>query len=204
MPSPTQDREGSAVTNLLKRYQAGDAAAFSELIPLVYQELREIAHRHRTRWTGGETLGTTALVNEAYLKMAGERGASYADRSHFLAVASRAMRQILIDSVRARRATKRGGAAEHVPLDRVAGILQAFPGISEDDENTILLLNESLKRLESESERYTRIVECRYFGGMTIEETAQALGLSPATVKRGWNVAQAWLRRDIECTRVAE
>jgi RNA polymerase sigma factor (TIGR02999 family) len=107
------------------------------------------------------------------------------------------MRQVLIDSVRAKRAGKRGGASQHVPLDEVEEVLRAFPELAETDEDAILALHEALQRLEAESERHARIVECRFFGSMTIEETAEALAIAPATVKRGWSVAQAWLRREL-------
>jgi RNA polymerase sigma factor (TIGR02999 family) len=186
-----------AIAGLLTRLEHGDQDAFHALIPLVYQELRAIAHRQRRRWTGDETLGTTALVNEAFLKLCQQPGTRYVDRTHFLAVASRAMRQILIDSVRSKRAEKRGGGVQNLPLDEVQEVLQSFPVLKERDEDAILALNDALHRLESESERHARIVECRFFGGMTIEETGTALGIAPATVKRGWLVAQAWLRREL-------
>lgn len=191
------ERDPDAIGRLLTRYEKGDRAAVDELIPLIYGELRAIASRHRRKWRGGDTLGTTALVHEAYVKLAHGLDGKYLSRSHLLAVASRAMRQILIDAVRSKRALKRGGGAEPVPLEQVLDVLQAFPELSEPDEDVILSLNESLQRLEAESERHCRIVECRFFGGMTIDETAEALDVSPATVKRGWAVAQAWLLRDL-------
>lgn len=197
MENEQPDRDPDVIAPLLIRFEHGDRAAFDELIPILYGELRTIAHRHRLRWTGGETLGTTALVHELYLKLAQRPRASYFSRAHFLAVAARAIRQILIDAVRAGRAGKRGGGARQVPLEQVQEILGAFPEISEHDEDAIMSLNESLQRLEAESERHGRIVECRFFGGMTIEETAEALDISPATVKRGWATAQAWLLRDM-------
>jgi RNA polymerase sigma factor (TIGR02999 family) len=189
--------DADSVGGLLARFEQGDRSALDALIPLVYQELRSVAHRHRRQWTGGETFGTTALVNEAYLKLAQRTGGRYVNRSHFLAVASRAMRQILIDSVRSKNAAKRGGGSRRVPLDEVEEILRTLPTLSEAHEEAVLALNESLQRLEAESERHCRIVECRFFGGMTVEETAEALDISPATVKRGWSVAQAWLRREL-------
>ena len=196
LPTDDRDRAGT-ITQLLRTLEAGNRSAFDQLVPLLYDELRNIAHRHRRRWTGDETLDTTALVHEAYLKLADKVGTNYTDRSHFLAVASRAMRQILVDYARFKRRDKRGGDTKRVPLDKVEGIIEALLPMPPEEEAAILALSESLGRLESESARHSQIVECRFFGGMTIEETAEALGLSPATVKRGWSVAQAWLRRDL-------
>jgi RNA polymerase sigma factor (TIGR02999 family) len=198
MAPPTRDsEEPRTITQLLVRLQEGDRSAFDQLVPLMYEELRTIAHHHRRRWTGDETLETTALVHEAYLKLAEQAGTPYTGRSHLLAVASRAMRQILIDYARFKGRGKRGGGAEPVPLDKLEEVLEGVPGISSMEDETMLALSESLVRLEVESERHCRVVECRFFGGMTIEETAQALDISPATVKRTWAVAQAWLRRDL-------
>jgi RNA polymerase sigma factor (TIGR02999 family) len=193
--------ELQTITQLLTRLEGGDRSAFDRLVALVYEELRTIAHRHRRRWTGDQTLETTALVHEAYLKLADRAGGVYTNRSHFLAVASRAMRQILIDYARSKRREKRWGGAEPVSLERLEDILEALPEMSAIESETVLALSQSLERLEAESERHCRVVECRFFGGMTIEETAQALDLSPATVKRAWAVALAWLRRDLVQTR---
>jgi RNA polymerase sigma factor (TIGR02999 family) len=192
------DDSAATVTGLLTRLRDGDRAAFDEVIPLVYEELRGVAHRHRVRWTGDHTLDTTALVHEAYLKLAARSGGEYVSRSHFLAAAARAIRQILVDHYRSRRREKRGGGAQAVPLESVSEVLAAFPDPPSSQQQRLLALDESLHRLAAESERHARIVECRYFGGMTIEETADALGISPATVKRGAAVARAWLRRDMD------
>lgn len=193
------DDDGAAtVTGILTRLREGDRAAFDELIPFVYDELRGVAHRHRVHWTGDDTLGTTALVHEAYLKLAARTGAEYLNRSHFLAAAARAIRQILVDHYRSRRREKRGGQSEVVPLESVSEVLAAFPDLASTQQDRLLELDESLKRLAAESERHARLIECRFFGGMTIEETGEALGVSPATVKRGAAVARAWLRRDME------
>jgi len=198
MAPPTRDNEElRTITQLLLRLQEGDRSAFDQLVPLMYEELRVIAHHHRRRWTGDETLETTALVHEAYLKLAEQTATPYTTRSHLLAVASRAMRQILIDYGRFKRRGKRGGGAESVPLDKLEEMLEALPGMLMVEEETMLAVSESLARLEAESKRHCLVVECRFFGGMTIEETAQALDISPATVKRTWAVAQAWLRRDL-------
>jgi len=185
------------VTGLLDAFRTGDRAAFDRLIGVVYDELHEIAHRHRMRWTGHETVGTTALVHEAYLKLVDQTSPSWKHRAHFLAVASRAMRQILIDYARGRQAGKRGGGLNHVSFDMVEGLEGSLPDLSIERAETLVGLDESLKRLETETAQHCRIVECRFFGGMTIEETAEALGISPATVKRGWASARAWLHRDL-------
>jgi RNA polymerase sigma factor (TIGR02999 family) len=198
-PAQSDDDEGvqAVVLELLEQYRAGDPSAFDRLFPLVYDEMREIAHRHRRHWKGDETIGTTVLVHEAYLKLAGQRSPQWQNRTHLLAVASRAMRQILLDYAKARRAGKRGGGMERVSLDFVADTRSAWADLSLERAETFIALDRSLRRLEAESERHCRIVECRFFGGMTIEETAEALGVSPATVKRGWAHAQAWLHRDM-------
>ena len=185
------------VTELIEAFRTGDREAFDRLISVVYDELHEIAHRHRMRWTGNETVGTTALVHEAYLKLVDQTAPGWKHRAHFLAVASRAMRQILIDYARGQQANKRGGGMDHVSFDVIEGLEGSFPELSVERAETLVHLDESLKRLEAETPRHCRIVECRFFGGMTIEETAEALGISPATVKRGWASAQAWLHRDL-------
>lgn len=187
-----------SILRLLDQYSAGDESAQDRMLPLVYQELREIAHRHRSRWTGNETMGTTVLVHEAYIKLSGQEGAEWEHRSHFLAVASRAMRQILIDYARRTKAGKRGGEVDRISLDHVSGIIGDIADISREQSDKLLALDESLSRLEAESVQHCRIIECRFFGDMTIEETSRALGISAATVKRGWTRARAWLHRDME------
>lgn len=191
------DHETPPQSAPLDRLQEGDGWDLDSLIPLVYEELREIAHRHRLRWTGDESLGTTGLVNETYLKLAERSEGEYVSRAHVLGIAARAMRQILVDHYRAGLRTKRGGGNPHVPLEAVAEVLASFPPLSPPEEEAIVTLHESLERLGVESERHARIIECRFFGGMTIEETAEALDVSPATVKRGSAVARAWLGRDM-------
>lgn len=188
---------GGDVTELIDAFRTGDREAFDRLISVVYDELHEIAHRHRMRWTGNETVGTTALVHEAYFKLVDQSAPSWKHRSHFLAVASRAMRQILIDYARGRQAGKRGGGMDHVSFDVVENLEGAYPDLSIQRAETLIGLDQSLKRLEAQTPQHCRIVECRFFGGMTIEETAAALEISPATVKRGWASAQAWLHRDL-------
>jgi RNA polymerase sigma factor (TIGR02999 family) len=191
---PAPDRRESVAT-LLDDLRHGRREAFEELFPLVYQELRELAHRHRRGWQGDETLNTTALVHEAYLKLVDQRRATWDSEAHFLAAAAKAIRHILINYARDRRAQKRGGGWQQVSLsdDRVERVSQAASAW----DDRIVALDESLQRLAGFSQRQGRIVECRFFGGMTIEQTATALGLSTATVTRGWIMAQAWLRHDL-------
>jgi RNA polymerase sigma factor (TIGR02999 family) len=175
----------------------GDRSAFGNLFPLVYQELKGIAQRHRRGWSGAETLGTTALVHEAYLKLVEQEHLAFANRAHLLAIASRAMRQILVDYARYKGRAKRGGRAKHVNVEQVEELLGGSPQMDDLDEDTILEFAQSLQRLQAESERHCSIVECRFFAGLSVKETAEALHISPASVKRGWALAQAWLRRDL-------
>jgi RNA polymerase sigma factor (TIGR02999 family) len=196
----TSRPEQQRVTRLLHDVWAGDRDAFDELLPLVYGELREVAHRQRRRWQGDETLNTTALVHEAYLRLVDQSTPQWVSRPHFLAVASRAMRQILLDYAKRKRATKREGARQRVPLEDVEAALKGGGDASEARSEALIALDESLRRLEKHDPRQSRIVECRFFGGMTIEDTAEALRISPATVKRGWAMAQAWLYRGVRQT----
>jgi len=161
------------------------------LMPLVYDELRRIAARYVNRERPGQTLQATALVNEAFLRLAAEQAQSFANRTHFLAIAALSMRQILVQRARARRAVKRGGAPERVTLDEghLAGDVRSID---------VLALDEALTRLTTFDPEQARIVELRYFGGLTVEETAEAVGVSPATVKRQWSMARAWLKRAID------
>jgi RNA polymerase sigma factor (TIGR02999 family) len=184
------------ITGLLERFHEGDRTAFNEMVPLVYAELRRIAHARRGEWRGDETMGTTALCHEAYLKLVDHQGDAWSNRSHFLRVASRAMRQILVDYARARRAQRRGGGLEHVPVDQVEELVPAASALTPARIDTLLDIEEALPRLsEQHGSRVCDVVECRFFGGMTIQETAEALSVSPATVKRDWLLAQAWLYR---------
>ena len=183
----------------LGRSSRHERFAFDELTRRAYGELRALAHAQRLRWSGDQTLNTTAIVHEAYIKLAEYSGGAEAlDRAHLLAVAARAMRQILVDYYRARRAQKRGGMVDHLPLDRLEDLLGFLPALDPVQEDAVLALDEALERLAAESERHARIIDCRYFAGLTIEETAGALGISVATVKRGAAVAHAWLARDMD------
>lgn len=175
----------------------GDRDALDELFALVYDELRVLAGRQRKRWTGDYTLNTTALVHEAYVKLVDQSRIGVESRTHFFAFAARAMRHILCNYAREKSAKKRGGDLRRLPLDRVE--LPADRAVSGDDPSDALAaLDVALERLEEVEPRWSRVVECRFFGGMTIDETATALGVSPRTVKRDWAVAQAWLRREME------
>jgi RNA polymerase sigma factor (TIGR02999 family) len=180
----------SDVTALLRRAAEGDRASLDLLFDAVYGELKRLAHAQRARWQGDRTLNTTALVHEAYLKLAHHGGSAWEDRGHFYAVASRAMRQILVNYAERRMAAKRGGGAQLVALEEVNPV-------AEEAAETILGLHDALARLERLDERLSRVVEYRFFAGLPIHETAKAMGLSPATVKRDWALASAWLRREV-------
>jgi RNA polymerase sigma-70 factor (ECF subfamily) len=182
--------EPEDITILLARYREGDEEALSRLIPLVYDQLRVAAARVLRGERGGHTLEPTALVHEAYLRMACQREAPWLNRAHFVCCAARVMRNILVDYARARRADKRGGAAERVTL---SDALAVSDGRSVD----VLALDDALDALGRLDERQCRVVELRYFGGLSIEESAEALGVSPATVSHDWAIARAWLRCEL-------
>jgi RNA polymerase sigma factor (TIGR02999 family) len=186
MTSPTP----GAVTQLLARAQAGSAAALEELVPLVYGELRRIAGRYVRRERAGHSLQATALVHEAYIRLLKDEDLTFENRAHFLGIAARSMRQILVEHARARDAEKRGGERQRVTLGE--GV--AAGGFVDVD---LLALEEALQRLAVLNADHVRIVELRFFGGLTNEETAAALDISPATVKRAWAVARAWLFREL-------
>ena len=191
MPSPAP----SQITGLLRRWAEGDASAFDQLVPIVYDRLRQLA-RQRLRSDPRATLDTTGLVHEVYLRLADGPHLTLRDRGHFLALASRAMRNLLADHARARGAAKRGGGVVALSLvDEVAWM-------SEDDLNAVTALDDALSRLEALDLRQSRIVEQRYFGGLSLEETALALGVSLATVKRELRSARAWLAAELVGERV--
>ncbi|HJU72560.1 MAG TPA: sigma-70 family RNA polymerase sigma factor [Gemmatimonadaceae bacterium] len=192
------DEPRSRVTQLLAELPNGNAAPVEELFALLYNELRAIAHRQRRRWRGDDTIQTTALVHEAFLKLVDQERIPTESRAHFLAIAARAMRHILCNYARDRRAQKRGGAIEHVALDESRG---DAANSSSEPSDALVALDEALRRLELVDPRQSKVVECRFFGGLTIEETAAALGISPRTVKRDWLVAQAWLHRETHGSR---
>jgi RNA polymerase sigma factor (TIGR02999 family) len=182
------------VTLLLHHAAAGDAGALEELFPLVYAELSRLAHARLRRERAGHTLDTVALVHETYERLVDQRQARWQDRGHFFAVASQIMRRILVDWARARLAGKRGGGAAHVALDDL-GFEPAAP-LAEQPE-TLLALDAALARLGRRSERQVRVVECRFFGGLSLEETAEVLGVSLTTVKDDWKLARTWLYREL-------
>jgi RNA polymerase sigma factor (TIGR02999 family) len=201
-PAEVSDAHRAAVTRLLQDWAGGDRRAFDELLPLVYRELHELAHRQRRRWEGDETLTTTALVHEAYLRLVDQSAPQRWSQPHFLAVASTAMRQILLDYAKRKRAAKREGGRRQVPLHEVEAAMKEGGDVSDDSRSeAIIALDESLRRLEKHDAMQGRVIECRFFGGMTIQDTAEALGISPATVKRRWAMAQAWLYRDLKRSR---
>jgi RNA polymerase sigma-70 factor, ECF subfamily len=182
--------EPGEVTELLAAWSAGDGAASARLLPIVYDELRSIARQVFRRERRDHTLQPTAVVHEAYLKLAGGAG-SFRDRAHFFAVASQAMRQVLVDHARARVTTKRGGGAIRMQLDDPSA---PEGGASPAD---VLAIDEALSRLATHDPDQARLIELRFFGGLTVEETAEVLGVSAPTVKRSWRVARAFLTREL-------
>lgn len=182
----------SDITRLLQRHHQGDRDAFDEMVPLVYARLRAIARGQIARdGHRRQTLDTTALVQEAYLQMVDEHGVDWQDRGHFYAVCARAMRRILVDDARRRHALKRGGDAVRVTLD--TNIADA-----DGQARQVLAVNDAVQALAEFNERLARVVECRYFAGLTEEETALALGSSLRTVQRDWMRARAWLQKALE------
>ena len=188
---------GSAtITGLLGAVADGDRDALNALLPLVYDELLALAHRQRLAWHGDLTLNTTALVHEAWVKLAHGQRLPAESRTHFLAVAAKAMRHVLCNYARDRQRLRRGGNAPHVPLDGVESRIATLD-LSDDQSETLAALDDALRRLEATAERQARVVECRFFGGLSVEETAAALGISATSVKRDWSFARAWLAREI-------
>lgn len=191
-----------AVTELLRAWGAGDAEACEVLAPLVYAELRRQAQIALRRESTGHTLQTTALVHEAWLRLDAQHDARWESRTQFFAVAAQMMRRVLVDHARARGARKRGGAAEQVTLgavDRASGAAGGAAGRQASlDPVDLLALDDALARLATLDPQKARLVELRYFAGLSIPEVAEALGISPATVGREWAVARAWLRRELE------
>lgn len=181
------------VTLALQAARGGDPEALNEAFHLVYEEVRAIARARVARAGPGSTLDTTAVVNEAYLKLARHGGMVWEDRQHFLAVASSAMRQVLLDHARQHLAAKRGGGAAHVPITEADAAVEV-------QARDILALDTALSRLADLDAELARLVELRYFGGLTIDETAHALGVSEATVKRAWRRARAFLHRELAGT----
>ena len=195
MPHPPDDSDAPAaspdVTGLLHAWSTGDAAAAEQLLPAIYDELHRQAARAMRREGDAHTLQATAVVHEAYLRLVDQRRVEWRSRAHFFGVAAQMMRRVLVDHARARLAGKRGGALQRVTLGDVGS------GPADDTDLDVLALHEALERLAVLDPHQARLVELRYFGGLGIEDTAKARGVSPATMKREWAVARAWLRREL-------
>ena len=178
------------ITGLLLDWGSGDKAALDKLFPLVYKELRQLAHQYMRRERAGNTLQTSALINEAYIRLVDYKRTHLQDRSHFLAIAAQAMRRILVERARTRSRYKRGGGAQQVSLDEAATLVA-------DQASGIIALDRALTELFAISTRKGQVVELRYFGGLNIDETAEVLGISSPTVQREWRAAKAWLYKAI-------
>ena len=185
--SPNSDNRP---TELLRAWSQGDGSALDRLVPLVYEELHRVARRYMRQERPDHTLQATSLVNEAYLRLIDVNRVEWRDRAHFLAVAAQMMRRILVESARGRRRQKRGGGAVEVNLDDV----QELPGSMEHD---VVALSDALSGLATVDARMSHVVELRFFGGLTVDETAHVLNISPETVMRDWKTAKAWLLREI-------
>jgi RNA polymerase sigma-70 factor, ECF subfamily len=181
------------VTQLLVAWSNGDAAAFDRLEPAVHQELRRLASRYMAGERPGHVLQTTALVNEAYLRLVDWRNVEWQSRAHFFGMAAQVMRRILVDVARTSRRDKRGGRALHVSLTDAADVPMAH-------DSDLVALDDALTTLERLNARHSRVVELRFFGGLNLEETAHVLGVSVGTVRRDWSLAQAWLFRELSRT----
>lgn len=186
--SSTPTPGGSDVTALLAEASGGNREAFDRLVPLVYEELRQQAAARLRLEREGHTLNATALVHEAYVRLVGQQRVEWKGRAHFFAVAAQAMRRILMHHAEARNAGKRRGQAVHLTLDHVADL------VSDERAGEIMAIDEALRELESFNERGARVVEYRFFGGLTNDEIAEVMGLSEATVRRSWRASRAWLR----------
>jgi RNA polymerase sigma factor (TIGR02999 family) len=190
MTTLTTDDQGDDLTGLLLEWRHGDKAALEALTPLVYDELRRIAHRYVRREREGHTLQTTALVNEAFVRLAGAEKIAWQNRAHFFAVTAQVMRHILIDYARRRHYIKHGGQARQVALEDAAAM-------SQQRAAELVRLDEALEELAKLDPRKSRVVELRYFGGLSLEETAEVLEVSPMTVRRDWRAAKAWLYKAV-------
>jgi RNA polymerase sigma-70 factor (ECF subfamily) len=184
------------LTGLLIEWGQGDRAALDRLTPLVYDEIRRIAHRYVQREHEGHTLQTTALINEAYLRLAGSQNVAWQNRAHFFAVTAQVMRHILIDHARRRHYVKHGGEAQRVAFDEALAVEDATR-MSQPRAAELLALDEALDELAKLDPRKSRVVELRYFGGLSLEETAEVLEVSPMTVRRDWRAAKAWLYKRV-------
>jgi RNA polymerase sigma factor (TIGR02999 family) len=192
----TNPRESAEITSLLKAWGRGDSAALDRLTPLVYDRLRRMARSHMRHERPGHTLQATALVNEAFLRLIDARDLDWTDRAHFFAVCARVMRRILVDAARSRAATKRGGQAERVEHSTAINFDQ-LPNPASQTSAQVCALDEALDMLAQIDPRRAQVIELRFFGGLTVEETAQVLQTSPQTVMREWKLARAWLAREL-------
>ena len=181
------------VTQLLIEWRNGDRAALDKLMPLIHEELRRLAHHYMSRERPGHTLQTTALVNEAYLRLVNRKEVHWQNRAHFFAIAAQCMRSILVDHARGLAYAKRGGGARKTSLDE--GMV-----VSQERAAEVVALDDALKELAALDPQQSRIVELRFFGGLTVEEAAEVLSLSPATIKREWSTAKAWLYRELRAS----
>ena len=184
------ERPPDEVSQLLRAWNNGDQGALDRLMPLVYDELRRMAKRYLGRHQPGGTLQTTALIHEAYVRLAGQRPKRWHNRSHFFAVGAQAMRHILVDYARSRRSAKRGGGERALSLDEALLV-------TDERAAELVALDEALTELAALHPRQSRVVECRFFGGLTAEETAEVLQVSPDTILRDWRMAKAWLRQAV-------
>jgi len=185
-----EDREQMHITQLLLDWSDGNEAALERVAPLVYGELHRLAHHHMNRERAGHTLQTSALVNEAFLRLVDQRNVKWNNRAHFFAIAAQMMRRILVDYARSHLYAKRGAGAVHVSLDQ-AGL------ISKEPSAEVTALDEALTKLEAIDTQQARVVELKFFGGLTIKETAEVMGISVDMVKREWSTARAWLYREM-------
>ncbi len=179
------------ITQLLNQWSDGDAEVLDDLLPLVYKELRRQAAGYLRRERSDHTLQPTALINEAYLKLIDQRDVKWQNRAHFFAIAAQAMRRILVDYARERHREKRGGAAENLPID------EALTIVSQEKSVDLVALDEALNNLAQFDERQAKVVELRYFSGLSIDEAAEVLNVSNVTIRRDWNMAKAWLHQEI-------
>lgn len=184
------DSSPHKVTQLLLAWGHGDQAARDELMSVVYQELHRLAHHHMKREPPGHTLQTSALINEAFLRLVNQREVQWQNRAHFFGIAARMMRRILVDYARSRRYAKRGGGVSEISLDEALTV-------SDERSNDVVVLDEALERLTEFDPRKGQLVELRYFGGLSIDETAEVLSVSAGTIMRDWTLAKAWLRREL-------
>ena len=194
------------VTQLLAQWRDGDEHAFAQLSALMYEELRQLAQRHLRRERSDHTIQKTALVNEAFVRLVGQQSVDWQSRAHFIGLASKLMRRVLVDYARARLADKRGGGAGVLSLDEMAApeadeapdtTPTALQHLDAHTQEEVSAIDQALQRLEQIDARQAQIIEMRYFGGLTVEQTAEAIGISEATVKREWTLARAWLRREL-------